>query len=497
MTTANLPTKTHMLTDKPVGAPASRVLRESETDETKSEERMMNAAIEKLTSLVKVGTSRTSKNVNWKSLLTGEQPADEVLKVFQLENGLERALTSSNLKAMETYVHEVNKINTNNKVSVIGLFTAHYGDDAVAKALVTAQSNAKTTDEFATIRQLREDQLSAWLSSEKSVDNVFTLLKLREDGYAALASPKMDVLDDYMKLVIRTNSGDETLLQTLTKGFGGEEKLAMLLVLAKDDSRTSELATALQNALLNKWMASKMQPEGVLTTLKLDGGVKDALFNQNLHTLTAFISMYNARNPSSKTSLIETFSAHYGDGVLAKVLYSLRSDQATQVLASKLQMQQFKLWLTSKKSADDVYKLLKIKIDDFLEEINPKLQILDEYVAVLKATNPQVKTDMLAVVSNGFGGEGVLARKIVSMLKQLDSINVDTVTFPATEYQKALFKRWFRSDIKPKSIYSQILKVDEHYATTADIAVVDRYTTYYNKKNQPPNVFTFNDPRRS
>ncbi|KAG2786267.1 hypothetical protein JG687_00006658 [Phytophthora cactorum] len=180
-TTADLPAKLRVLP----GFATNRLLRASETNDKNNEDRVMNAAIEKL---------------------TGEQPADEILKMLKLENGMTRALASPNLKLMKNYVQELNTINRNNKLSVIGIFTTHYGDDAVAKALVTMQSKVKTEEAANTIKQLRSDQLSAWLNSGKSVDDVFTLLKLHKNGHPALASPKMEVLDGYMKLVIRAQS---------------------------------------------------------------------------------------------------------------------------------------------------------------------------------------------------------------------------------------------------------------------------------------------------
>ncbi|KAG3019901.1 hypothetical protein PC121_g4470 [Phytophthora cactorum] len=201
-TTADLPAKLRVLP----GFATNRLLRASETNDKNNEDRVMNAAIEKLTGLVKTGAMKISGNVNWRFLLTGEQPADEILKMLKLENGMTRALASPNLKLMKNYVQELNTINRNNKLSVIGIFTTHYGDDAVAKALVTMQSKVKTEEAANTIKQLRSDQLSAWLNSGKSVDDVFTLLKLHKNGHPALASPKMEVLDGYMKLVIRAQS---------------------------------------------------------------------------------------------------------------------------------------------------------------------------------------------------------------------------------------------------------------------------------------------------
>ncbi|KUF80618.1 WD repeat-containing protein 7 [Phytophthora nicotianae] len=401
---------------------------------------------------------------------------------------------------MESYLKEVNKINGNDKLSVIGIFTTHYGDAAVARALVVAQKKATTHDAANTIKQLRSEQLSAWMKSEKTVDDVFELLKLRQNGYKALGSPKLEVLDDYMKMVIQKTSGKQTLLQTLTNGFEGEEKLAALLVRAKEDTSTSELATALQNALMNKWIETdKLKPENVFSKLRLDRGV-DALLDRNEQTLAAFISMYNARNPDSRASSIGMFVAQYGDNAVAETLVLARSESALEPLARNLQQQQFHEWQKSKKSADDVFKLMNIEEKDFSHIISPKLEIVKGYIMLLKATNPEDTTDLLSVVSNGFKGDGALAQAIVKKLAMLHSRNpVAAVASTAAEFEMLLFRRWFKSKIDPVSFYRQVFGVEEANAGRWQKAVVRRYTEYYSDKNAGTRVsHTVNIiPRRS
>ncbi|KAG6957996.1 hypothetical protein JG687_00009643 [Phytophthora cactorum] len=510
-----------------------------------------------------------------------------------LEDGMDTALASPNLEVMANYVKELSTKNRNSKVSLIGIFTTHYGDDAVAKALVTAQKKAKTADMENTIRQLRNNQLSAWLNSEKSVDDVFNLLKLRKDSYAALASGKLEVLDDYMKLFNRAKSGQETLLGVLTKGFGGEQILAKLLVVAKEkpltkalvsasrdvntkavakqlrseqlddwlnnqktvddvfkllklrddgyfaltsrklvvlkayikvinreksghetllktlttgfggeselakilltakaDPLTSKLATSLQTELLDRWLTYKLLPESVLRKLTLDRSMANVLSDQNLHTLTAYISMYNAKNPSSKTSLIETLSTHYGDDVVAKALVIAKYDDATKALATFLQKQQLQTWLKTEKSADGVFKLLKIKHDDFLPMKSQKLQTLNNYVSLFNGKNPQDKTNMFTVVRNGFGGDGGLARMVARVL-----VHSQHKPETALKYQKELFNQWFNRNVEPKNIYSMFLNVNKTSADMTEKTIVARYARYYKKR--VAQVKTFNNPRRT
>ncbi|KAF4044984.1 hypothetical protein GN244_ATG02691 [Phytophthora infestans] len=485
------------LSDAPANSVTKRRLRASETGTNDNEDRVLNAAIEKLTGLAKAGALKIS-NMEWKFMLTGEGGADKILKWFDLDRGMKRALASPNLKVLESYVRAMNG---KNKISVIGIFSTHYGDDLVAKSLVTMESKAKTPEAVNTIKNLRKDQLSAWMNSERSVDDVFNLLKLREDGYKALASPKMEVLDDYMKMVIQTKAGKETLLQTLTKGFDGEEKLARLLVRAKEHSKSKELATALQNALVKKWIeADNMTPDSVAHMLQLDRNL-DALVNPNVHTLGAFISVYNARNPASKASLIGRFTTQYGDDVVALDLVYARSKSAKRPVAIFMQQQQFQAWQKSKKSAVDVFKQLDITPTDFEPVVSPKMEVLSGYINALNAANRD-KTDLITVLIHGADGEGPLARGVITALWNAASQDrVKAVISTAAEYEKLLHKRWYRSKIEPPRIYTDILKVQETSAIGLDQLIVARYASYYSDKiaaaRATPSMENAIRPRRS
>ncbi|KUF77071.1 hypothetical protein AM587_10002056 [Phytophthora nicotianae] len=667
---ADLPTTHRMQLDKPQRIYTRRLLRGTLANDERNENRVINGAIEKLAGLAKTGALKISENARY--WLGREQPADEILRMFKLENGMETALASPNLKKLEEYVSELNVKSGNNKASVIEIFIKHYGDDKVAKALVTAQRKADMVDGENMISQLRDAQLSSWRESEKSVDDVFTLLKLREDGYRAFGSPKMQALEDYTKRAPLTNPVQKSLLQTLTTGFGGERKLARLLVNAKRDSNSKDLATAMQKALLKKWMqVDKMNPEDVLKKLRLeddamekiltdknrytlvefismynaknpdtttslvrvlsahygvdgvakrlvtgstgtntkvvakklraeqlnewlisgksvnhvfkmlklrdDGylaltsrklevledyiaasnskkggdetllkalttgfggetemkqilamgklnpytikramslqleqwlvdnlkpedvlqklglgrGLEDAISNKNLQYLDSFISMYKAAYPNTKISVTGTLSAHYGDDVLAKVLAAALNKGETRALASNLQKQQFEGWLASEKSADDVFKLLKIKNEDFYTSTSPKLDSLKNYIMLLNSKKPADAVDIITVVAKGFDGESGLAHALAAVPKVGDTTKIPAT---ASSYQKELFNRWYDMLIKPNTIYTKILKVQELSAGDLDKVIATRYTAFYTKREAAIRRFT--GPRR-
>ncbi|KAF1777415.1 hypothetical protein GQ600_17039 [Phytophthora cactorum] len=228
-----------------------------------------------------------------------------------------------------------------------------------------------------------------------------------------------------------------------------------------------------------------------------DKNNEDRVMNAAIEKLTGLVKT-GAMKINGNTSLIGMFSARYGDDVVAETLVLARADRAKKPLAINLQQQQFQEWQKSKKSADDVFKLLKIQSQDFAALISPKLETVSEYIKALKATDPGDTSDLLTVVINGVGGEGVLSRAVVRLLAMINSRDPPAAAVStAAEYELMLFKRWRKGDIKPKSIYRQVLDVDEASAGRWENAIVTRYTAYYNDKKASSQVNTVINPRRS
>ncbi|ETI39488.1 hypothetical protein F443_14926 [Phytophthora nicotianae P1569] len=264
----------------------------------------------------------------------------------------------------------------------------------------------------------------------------------------------MEVLDDYFKLYNRGRSRQETLLRVLTKGFGGEQKLEDLLVIAKDDARTSELARTLQTALTKEWLTRNIRPEIVLKKLGLNRGATDAF----------------------KKSLLETLLGHYGDVAVAEALTIAESKRATKNLATQMQIQQFQQWQKSGKSAGAIFKQLDIDVDEFLLVMSSKLEALEDYNTTLKVGNLRYKQDTFTVVRKGFGDDVELALVVVRALKTLELENANIPVSTATV---------------------KLFGDGENIASSLEKAVVQRYTQYYRNKMAPPPVNAVIDPRRS
>ncbi|ETN11637.1 hypothetical protein PPTG_10475 [Phytophthora nicotianae INRA-310] len=244
LTIDDYPTVVRSLADNQNVVTPKRILRRF--DEADEERLVGISKMSELTTQVKDGASKLfEKVVNMKAL---ETQAAKAMKLGPIDD----TLTSSNLKYLVDQVKEMNSKSRIKKVSVIGILTTKYGDDALAKALLKAERNAESTSLFAKeIRELRAKQLKMWKSSSKSADDIFKQLRFGDDMFPI--SQKFEILDDYIKF-IKPKAYDQTLLRTIIKGVNGNEKVGTVLYATRTDPRTVKKVNDFQQSLLRKWM---------------------------------------------------------------------------------------------------------------------------------------------------------------------------------------------------------------------------------------------------
>nr|QMU24894.1 PaRXLR70 [Phytophthora agathidicida] len=367
LTVADYPAVIHSLADNEIGVPPTRMLRSYEATDVSDEERAGNV-LDKVVGAAKSGIAST-KIKYWSS--KDQTPAD-VLKMLKLGDDAAAALENPKLKALTKSIASYNKKYPNRELSLVETLVAHYGDDAVAKALVSATKDSNTenvllradirswlkdyaywalrdsrlefftkyashfnekfpdnkvsligalTKRFGDIdvttalasakaqkdkagviaKQLWTEQQPAWLNSGKSVDDVFTLLKIRNDEYWGNAAKKLNALDDYVRLHNGGKSGGDTLVNAVSRGFGGEGEWAKAIltlmkrqdklantggfVKANADAFGQFTAKKMQTALFEHWWNQNLQPANV--------GIKFFKNEKNQILPKTVISLYN------------------------------------------------------------------------------------------------------------------------------------------------------------------------------------------------------------
>ncbi|POM58874.1 Secreted RxLR effector peptide protein [Phytophthora palmivora] len=366
------------------GAP-KRLLRRY--DEDIEERAIAGGTISGLTTKLKGSVSNlTKKFVDMNKYET------QMVTKFNL-GGVEDTLTKVGLNQLTDQVKVLNSLNSKNiikKVSVIGTLTARYGDDSLAKALLTAEKQATDPAWALQIQTLRENQMTRWLKGGNSVDDIFKLLKIRDDGYAILKSRKLEILDDYVKYVNTKSSDQTSLLNTLMKGFGGEEKLWALLQTAKIHGSTMEKAKLMETSLMSKWLSEGQLPANVYQWQKLYKNVNDAFTADNLNKFTKYVDDFNLKDPSNKQSALTLYTNSFGDAAVAKKLVSAMGKPATESVAKKLQTQQLEGWINSKKSVDDMFRTLNI--DTEMGVASWQLDVLDKFITRKSGEQSVIKT---------------------------------------------------------------------------------------------------------
>ncbi|OWZ19748.1 RxLR effector protein [Phytophthora megakarya] len=254
---------------------------------------------------------------------------------------------------------------------------------------------------------------------------------------------------------------------------------------------------AVDTAKLKTWMRKEKTVDEVWKKLRLDESLNDAIANPSMNILVKYVNMFNKvnkKNPDKHLSVIKTLSSRYGEDTVAMAFLKATEDKSTNAIATRLLNQQQWGWLTSGKSADDVFKILKVS-DDGSEFIGGrKYTLLAEYVALLVANKPAQKVNMFMTLKNGFGGDGKFAVVVLEAMK--NPLTRDDGMY----WMGPLFNKWLRQDIHPSSFLTRVFKIEEKNlasASTQEKLLAEKYKLYYEMElgiDQIPSVIR---PRRS
>ncbi|KAF4149897.1 hypothetical protein GN958_ATG00836 [Phytophthora infestans] len=294
----------------------------------------------------------------------------------------------------------------------------HYGYEALAKALLTAESRAKSTP----ITVLRNEQMTRWLTGGKTGDDIVKLLKISDD-HMMLTGKKNQILDDYIKA-------------------GGEEKMWTLLQAAKTDPRAKDKAKQMETSLMEKWVDEGQLPANVFQWLQLHK-TNSGFNSNNLNKFADYVDVFNQKNSGHPNSVLSIYKNAYGDALLAENLMAAMSKTSARDIAKKLQEEQVVTWSKSSKSADDVINLLKIGTTD-AEAITRR------NLAALQKFN-QLK-----------GGDDDLIKALTKHFPSKDNLAtiLEKATQPThrTTLQKKQFDTFMGDNIRPENFLSSVFR---------------------------------------
>ncbi|KUF78837.1 hypothetical protein AM587_10001585 [Phytophthora nicotianae] len=239
-----------------------RSLRTIEKTDRIDEERGVAGTV---SSLVKSSASKVIESAALKAYLAANKDGIYVLNKLKLGNDVLEVLESPKLSKLSKYISAYNLKHPDEQISLVGVLSTRYGDDAVAKALVTAKGRTNTAELAAS---LQRQQLNGWLDNQKSIEYVMGKLKIGDDWTLTMSSRSLDALDEYIRLFnVRYPLAKTDITTELAKRFGGEAKFARLVAIALQRPQSRRMyanAEKIQNALFKQWKDRGLDPMSVL-----------------------------------------------------------------------------------------------------------------------------------------------------------------------------------------------------------------------------------------
>ncbi|KAE9260880.1 hypothetical protein PR003_g34166, partial [Phytophthora rubi] len=237
---------------------------------------------------------------------------------------------------------------------------------------------------------------------------VFKLLTLDKAADDFLAHPNVNAWINYIKLFNEENPTKRaSLIATLTAQYG-DDGLAKIIEAAKRVPSTEDIAKRVQTEQLQRWLVGQKSTDEVFGLLALDKAADSLLASPQLNTWISYMKLFNEKNPTKKTSLIATLTAHYGDKGLTKIVEAAERVPSTATIAKRVQNEQIQRWLGHGKTPDKVFAMLNLDEAGTHFFMHPQMNTWVKYTDDFNKAYPDTEITLLSVLSKRFKEETVV-----------------------------------------------------------------------------------------
>ncbi|KAI9985483.1 hypothetical protein PInf_004931 [Phytophthora infestans] len=221
-------------------------------------------------------------------------------------------------------------------------------------------------------------------NNQKATDKLFARLKVGTTDSKLYESAAYQTWANSVSKTYKKDpgSGEAAMLQTMISHYG-DEALAKLLSEAQQVSKTRRVDERFETKQLDNWLATGRTADDVYGLLKLNVDMEGIFKNSLLKTWISFVDKLGKEDPYSL--LLSKLVKHYGEYGLSNVLLRVKTDGSPFQVTESVQKALLSKWQNDGKTADDVFKLLKLntdKGDELLE--SPALRTWMSYVALGK-----------------------------------------------------------------------------------------------------------------
>ncbi|KAI9906601.1 hypothetical protein PsorP6_002785 [Peronosclerospora sorghi] len=426
----------------------------------------------------KSGSGRTKKialQLISEQLKLWEKQKKSVADVFKLLklNGPERdlAISDGRLVILNQYAKDTSKgTESSDAVLIQTLLHGYDGDDKFALVLDSASKHSDDLTQ-GVAHELVEKYFSFLSSNEVSFDNLFLRLKLNDgpNGYQAIIDGRLTLLERFIKSKRGKDSSDAVLIQTLLKGYDGDDKFVRVLdpALKHSDHSTWEAAFELEKKYLLTLWNEKLSFDDLFQRLKMNDGPKAyvAISDGRLALLELFIKMHG-HGEASDTFLIQTLVKGYGgdDKFAQKIKY-------------------FITLLDHEVSYDDLFS--KLKLNDGLIKYEAvydgRIKLLNEYIQ-FKSGESSSGSALIQTLVKGYGGGEKFA--LVLCAAQKDEKTIE-------EAAHALEIKYFETlsrEVSVQDLFKRLKARRENASLFGSwkLKMLARYDAYLSNKKKTP-----------
>ncbi|OWY96194.1 RxLR effector protein [Phytophthora megakarya] len=430
----------------------------------------------KLGEIIEKGALTVAQNARVRTWLMKATSTDDAFKALELNMAGSKIFESPKFATWVLYVTKIEKQNP--EEIILSKLMTQYNPYTLAKMITSAEKVPKMK-ELATSLQAQQRQV--WLSADESADAVFKLLRLDEAGTDLFKSPQFSTWISYVD-AFNTKNPKETasIFATVTRTYD-DAALSKMLEAASKVPKTEIIATNLKSQLQTKriqaWVTSGTSVDDVFKVLKLDRTGTNLFKNSQITTWTSYVDAFNKNFPDEAISVVSKLSKSYDDATLSGMLEAAKAVPGTKKIASYLQGQQNQIWLAEGKTADDIFKLLKLHEPSLENLIDPRLSAWNSFTrAYNMAVDPGKEASLVGTMTTYYTELG-LAQLLEAGKKIPQTEKV------AKDLQVAQFTRWLNEGKKKDDLIT-VLKLGDDWSNDADAVIYTLYGRFYDAHNQ-------------
>nr|AEK80787.1 Avh160 [Phytophthora sojae] len=397
------------------------------------------------------------EGVQFKNWIDSKQTATGAFKLLKLDQDAGDILKNPLVSTWMSYV----KLRKESPINEMLLqLKTRYGDGALARMLGLAKQDSSTSS---IAGQLEEALVKGWLSKRKTDDYVFRLLRLNRKGADPFESP---VWNTWVLYVTKHESPYESMLSVLKTHYS-ELEISRMLAAATGSESTRGVATRLAKVrLTSETVNGGESAAAAFQRIKFDENGEKLFHNAE------FVA--KAERYGTKDTL-QVLRAHYTDERLAAILNvaSQAPSKRTKVVAISLQLQ---LWQDQRRSADEVFKLLKLEQAGGSVLRSPFLETWVLYAKKLGRVDKKVgEFAAIAVLERRFG-----VFEFAKMLSAAKSDGALKASSVIDQLQKLQFKKWFKAGEAPNSVSDKVInRQDPRGLDLRGLDVASGYHNFY------------------